>query len=153
MLYSLSKTISVIFSVLALISCTPGSCFEETTSFMKASFYETGTGRLNPPDSLTMHGINKEADTLYNKALKVQPALFPFDAGDNTCGFMVRINGISDTLVVWYTSYPHLISKECGLTYFHTLDSIFVTKNLVDTVIISNSKISTVNEENIRIFY
>jgi hypothetical protein len=153
MLYSLLKIISVVIPVLAFISCTPGSCFEETTSFMKASFYETGTGRSNPPDSITMHGIGKEADTLYNKAPKVQPALFPFDAGDNTCGFMIRINGISDTMIVWYTSYPHLTSKECGLTYFHTLDSVFTTKNLVDTVIITNRKISTVNEENIRIFY
>jgi hypothetical protein len=153
MLNSLSKTISVVISVLAFISCTPGSCFEETTSFMKASFYETGTGRPDPPDSITLYGIGKEADTLYNKALKVQPALFPFDAGANTCGFMIKINGISDTLVVWYASYPHLISKECGLTYYHTLDSVFTTKNLVDTVIITNSKISTVNEENIRIFY
>jgi len=153
MLNSLSKTICAIFSVLALISCTPGSCFDETTSFMKASFYKTGTGRLSPPDSITMYGINKEADTLYKKALKVQPALFPFDAANNTCGFIMRINGITDTLIVWYTSYPHLISKECGLTYFHTLDSIFATRNLIDTVIIFNSKISTVNEENIRIFY
>ncbi len=67
--------------------------------------------------------------------------------GRTQCGFMVRINGISDTMVVWYESYPHLISRECGITFYHTLDSVVATKNLVDTVIISNSKISTVNEE------
>ncbi len=149
----ISKIISVVYLALVLLSCTPGSCFEETNSFMKASFYQTGTGKMKPPDSLTVYGIGKENDTIYKKAANVQPALFPFDAGENRCGFMVRINGISDTMVVWYESYPHLISRECGITFYHTLDSVVATKNLVDTVIISNSKISTVNEENIRIFY
>jgi len=120
---------------------------------MKASFYQTGTGKMKPPDSLTVYGIGKENDTIYKKAANVQPALFPFDAGENRCGFMVRINGVTDTMFVWYESYPHLISRECGITFYHTLDSVVATKNLVDTVIISNSKISTVNEENIRIFY
>jgi hypothetical protein len=108
---------------------------------------------MKPPDSVTVYGIGKEYDTIYKKAVNVQPAQFPFNPAEITCGFLVRINGVSDTLVVWYESYPHLISRECGITFYHTLDSVFSTKNLVDTVIISNSKISTVNEENIRIFY
>ena len=136
-----------------IISCSPEACFEETNSFLKASLYNNDTGKLLAPDSLTLYGLNMGTNKLYSKARNIQPALIPLNASTDNCVFIIRLNGISDTLSLNYSSYPHLITKECGYTFFHILDSYSVTNNIIDTIIIRNRKISTVNEENVRIFY
>ncbi len=140
---------------LSVISCTPEACFEETNSFLKASFYDNDNKKLKAPDSITVYGLNKETIKIYDKAFKVQPALFPLNASTDNCTFIIRINGITDTITFRYSSYPHLISKECGYTFYHYLDTAkpFSTKNAIDFIYRSNGNITTSNEENIRIFY
>ena len=94
--------------VLLLISCTPGSCFEETESYLKASFYSGDeTKILTAPDSLTIYGLN-DTNKVYNKATKVEHALLPLNASTPECTFIIKINGITDTIKFTYTSYPHL---------------------------------------------
>lgn len=138
---------------LTLFSCAPEACFEETSSFVKASFYFNETGKYQAPDTLTLYGIGNEESNIYYRNRNVQPALFPLDAETLACSFVIIINGIADTIRFTYTSYPQMISKECGYTFSHILDSYTSTKHIIDTVIIRNRSITTVNEENIRIFY
>jgi hypothetical protein len=139
--------------ILFLFSCSPGSCLEETTSFLNASFYKTGSDKPTIADSITVFGLGNETNRLYNKALKVSLIKLPLDASSVTCGFVIKINDITDTLKFTYSGYPHLISKECGITFYYNLDSYQVSGNTVDTIIIRNSNITTFNVENIRIFY
>jgi hypothetical protein len=135
-----------------IISCAPEACFEETNSYLKASLYSDSTKGLLAPDSLTLFGLD-QAIKIYDKAKSVQPALLPLNASAGSCTFIIRINGINDTIQFLYSSYPYLISKECGYTFMHTLDSHTFTQNNIDTVLIINRNITTANEENIRIFY
>jgi hypothetical protein len=124
--------------ILFFISCTPQSCFEETESYLKASFYDNLTEKLLAPDSVTIYGLNMETNKLYNKALK----------------YIIKINGIADTIRFRYSSYPHLVSKECGYTFYHRLDTEpKYTYNRIKYIFTGNSTITTINEENIRIFY
>jgi hypothetical protein len=134
-------------------SCTPLSCFDETEAFMKASFYSNDTKKILAPDSLTMYGINMDSNTLYSKSVKVQPAYLPLNPSAQSCTMIIRINGINDTLDIRYSSYPHLISKECGVAFYHNIDTISHTTNIIDYIYISKGTITTINEENIRIFY
>jgi hypothetical protein len=140
-------------SWLTLFSCGPEACFEETSSFVKASFFINETGKNQAPETLTLYGIGKEDSTIYYRSINVQPALFPLNAEAPACSFVIIINGITDTINFAYTSYPQMISKECGYTFHHILDSYTSTKHIIDTIIIRNRSITTVNEENIRIFY
>ena len=151
---SILKTVLIIFSgILLLLSCTPEACFEETNAFLKASLYDNETKKVRPPDSLTLYGLDMDTNKLYNKTRSVQPALFPLNSSEGDCTFIIRINGITDTVSFHYTSYPHLISKECGYTFYHTLDTFFYTKNTIDYIYRNNNSITTLNEENIRIYY
>jgi len=136
-----------------LISCSPEACFEETNAYLKASFYLDATGNYKAPDSLTLYGIGMDTNKLYDKAGSVQPALLPLNSATDNCTFVIRINGITDTIILKYSSYPHLISKECGYTFYHILNSYIVTNNIIDTIIVRNNNITTINEENVRIFY
>jgi hypothetical protein len=135
-----------------LPSCTPGSCQEETLSLAKAGFYKTGTGKPVTADSITLYGLGKESSSIYKKALKLQTISFPLDANSDTSIFVLRINGNNDTVTFVYTSYPHMISKECGYTFFHVLDTVWNTRSGID-FLVKNQNITTYNDENIRIYY
>jgi hypothetical protein len=141
--------------ILILSSCTPDSCYDQTESFLKASFYSYTKRLPQPPDSITIYGLNRDTSKIYDKALKVQPAQIPLNASSDTSIFIIKINGITDTVEFRYISYPHLISKECGFTFYHNLDTIqpVFTKHTIDSIHLSKRNITTVNEENIRIFY
>lgn len=132
-------------------SCTPGACFEETNAYLKATFYSNISKEKKTPESLTLFGLNK-TDTIYDKKSGVQPALFPLDASSGSCTFIIMINNVTDTLQIFYSSYPHLISKECGYTFYHRLDTAYTTGNAF-YIYKSSNNITTANEENIRIFY
>lgn len=143
------------FSLLLLlaVSCTPESCFEETNAYVKGTFYSTATGKAATPDSITMYGVDMSKVKLYNKATGVQPAYIPLNAGSGSSSFVIKINGIRDTVTFSYSSSPHLLSMECGYTFYHTLDTVFHTKNQIEDIIIKNENVTTLKEENIRIFY
>ena len=140
--------------ILLLISCTPGSCFEQTESFLKASFYDNITKKLRAPDTLTVYGLNMETNKLYSKSHNVQPALIPMNPSTDRCIYIIIINGVTDTLEFRYSSHPHLLSKECGYTFFYRLDTEPIySKHIIKGIYNGNSNITTLNEENIRIFY
>lgn len=149
---SLIVIISSLF--LGLVSCTPMTCFDDTESFLKASFYNYKTKTRLAPDSISLYGVGNENIFLYKKALKVQPALFALNPSVATCKYIIKINNITDTITFTYTNFLHLVSKECGYTFYYTLSEKPVfTKNAIDSLSITNGLITTLNEENIRIYY
>jgi hypothetical protein len=148
--------ISLLLGTLILlysVACTTGGCFEETESFLKATFYNNETKKAVAPDSVTLFGFGHDTSLIYNKSTGVQPALFPLNSAADTSAFVIKINGITDTIAFIYSTYPHLVSKECGFTFYHDLDSVIYTTHNIDYVYSGKNKITTINEENIRIFY
>jgi hypothetical protein len=149
------KSLYIILSgiVLYFISCTQGSCFEETESYLKASLYSFDTKKLTAPTSLTLSGLN-DTTKIYNKATNVIHGLFPLNASELSCTFVIIINGVTDTIKFQYDTYPHLISKECGYTYYHTIETEPVPSyHSIDSISIINKTITNLNVENIRIYY
>lgn len=139
------------------ISCTSLSCQDETEAFLKISFAKKntdGTDKLQPPDSITVYGMNKPFSKIYDKSTSVQPAMIPLNNSAQFSEFIIRINGITDTLKFIYSTFPHLVSKECGYTFYHTLDTTRTfTDNGIMDMKVWNGNITTKNEENIRIYY
>jgi predicted nucleic-acid-binding Zn-ribbon protein len=144
---------AVLICVLIItFSCTPGMCFEETNAFLEASFYLESTGKAKAPDSLTLIGLGKDT-ARYNKVGGIQPALIPLNTSAENCSFMIKINGVSDTISFLYNSWLHMISKECGYTYYHSLDTVYSTRNIIDTILIKQKTITNLNDQNIQIYY
>ncbi len=112
----------LIYYSLHLVSCTPAACFEETNAYLKASFYINSTKQKLAPDSVTLSGLG-QTEKIYDKATGLQPALFPLNSSSDSSTFVIRINGINDTIEFNHSSFPHLISKECGYSVYHTLDN------------------------------
>jgi hypothetical protein len=147
----------IVFCIaLALIinagSCVPQACLDVTDANAKASFYETGTGKQQTPSKITLYGLGNDTAMVYNEAASLKNIEIPLNAGSDSCTFIMKINGITDTVTFFYSSYPHLVTKECGYTYYHNLETIENTRPDV-SFIITYGKVTTANEENINIFY
>ena len=136
-----------------LPSCTSGSCFEETNAYVKATFLLESTGKVAAPDSISLYGIGMDASTIYKKSRNVSPALIPLDANSEGCGFVLKINGVNDTISFTYSTYLHMLSKACGYTFYHTIETPVYSTNIIDTVIVNKNTITSLSEENIRIYY
>jgi len=152
----ISAAISVIISAYLILtaSCTPAACFEETNAYVKASLNDFETKKTKAPDSLTVYGTGMEEKKIYDGEKGVQPALFPLNTSAENCSFVVSINGVNDTITFRYRSYPHLISKECGYTFYHNIDTpILYTKHTIDYIYTSQKNITTKNVENLIIYY
>jgi hypothetical protein len=156
----MKRTISATLILLALmltlgsVSCTTMSCQDETEAFLKISFFRISTNKLQPPDSLTVYGLNMSSLKIYDKSAAIQPALIPLNNSSESSEFIIRINGLTDTVKFIYSTFPHLVSKECGYTFYHTLDTTRTfTNNGIKDMKVWNGNITTKNEENIRIFY
>ena len=136
-----------------LNSCSLKSCFDVTESQVNAGFYSKDTGKAVSPDSLTLYGMNMDTSKIYNKVLMPKTAKFPLYAADTSVKFIIRINGTDDTIEFRYSSYLHLISKECGYTYYYNIDTAFHSFNIIDSLSFSKKTITTLSEENLRIYY
>jgi len=156
MKYIISKLVLqplLLFILVQLFSCSPGSCLEETESRVKAAFYSMETLKPLAPDSVTLYGVNMDTLKIYDKSVDLKSAEFPLYAAATTCKFIIRVNGINDTIDFSYSSNTHLLSKECGYTFFFNLDTTIHSINIIDSISIEKKTITTFNEENMRIFY
>jgi len=140
-------------SAFLMPSCTPGSCFEETNAYVKATFLLESTGKVAAPDSISLYGIGMDTRTIYKKSRNVSPALIPLDANSEGCGFVLKINGVNDTISFTYTTYLHMLSKACGYTFYHTIDTPVYSTNIIDRIVVNKNTITSLSEENIRIYY
>lgn len=136
-----------------LDSCTPGSCLEETEAFLKASLYSYKTKKSAAPDSITVYGLGISGDSIYKKDNSVRIARFPLNPAADSSAFVVRINGTSDTVIFRHTSFPHLISKECGYTYYYYIQPPLFSRNIIDSIATKSQTVTNLNEQNIYIFY
>ncbi len=136
-----------------MLSCTPQSCQEETETLAGATFYKTGSGKIQAPDTVTVYGAGKPENLIYNQAQKIKAIFLPLNPSAQETSFIILINGITDTITIIHNPFPHLVSKECGYVYFHEIESYAFTKKMIDTIIVTNKRITARNEENLRIFY
>jgi hypothetical protein len=134
-------------------SCTPGACFDETNAYMKASLFLDSTGKQTAPDSLSLWGTGMDTSKIYDAKVSLKQAFLPLDGSSVKCKFTIMINGVYDTLTAWYSTFPHLISKECGYTFYHNLDSVHTTNHKIIKISITKNSITNQIEENIRIYY
>jgi hypothetical protein len=140
-------------SLMLAYSCTTGACFEETTAYAKASLFSESTGKQAAPDSLSLWGEGMETSKIYRAQKNLKQALLPLDASSGSCTLIIKINEGYDTLTAWYSTYPHLISKDCGYTFYHEIDSLHTTKYKIVRISITKYSVTTLNEENLRIYY
>jgi hypothetical protein len=138
---------------MAMFSCSPEACLENTESYLNASLYSYSKKTISAPDSLTIHGYGLDTNFIYNRSRNITVARLPLDTEAGISTFVITFNNIADTITFRHTSYPHLISRECGYTWYHDTEPPEWTSNAIDSVWFRFGLVTNNEEENIRIFY
>ena len=143
----------IVTTFLLLNSCIPQSCTEKTVSLAGATFYRTGTGKIEAPDTVFLYCLKDDSQVFYEKVIKKNVIYLPLDASTEKCDLILKINQTTDTLTFDYSTFPFLISKECGYILCFSITDCKSTKNIIDTIVVVNNRVTNKNEENLRIFY
>lgn len=152
----------IVISLLAIVlgSCTNGNrCYDSVDTLMVSSFSING---FKPVDKLIVKGVNRNdvGDTLVHdlsSSLTKRYSL-PLSLSADSTGFVVTVNGNTDTLYVRHTMVIKFVSEFCGFAPYYVIsgsrhtsgiDSIKVTDHKVNTQ--STAKAS--NDQNIIIYF
>jgi hypothetical protein len=139
--------------IISLPSCSVQPCYEETDPMMNTLLLVSGTGETAKADSLRVYTY-RAADTL--KFVDARGTSFfsvPLDAANDESAFIITLNGVTDTAVIWYNRHPHLVSPECGYTLVSDITGLMTTHHIIDTLIIDNNNVNLNGETNLHLFY
>jgi len=151
----MTKILSYLFAgfTLLLTSCLDTGCVSETKAYMKVNFYSYETKAIAAPDNITLYGADNAVKIYDNQKKITLPALIPLKYSDNETEFIIEINEITDTMRFVHSNYLHPISKECGYSMWHTIDTVYFTTNKIDSIALTDKEVSLRNKENVAIFY
>ena len=147
--------ILIIIYTSLLFSCKESACNLTTKSVLKIGFYtiKNNTETLTPFDSLTIYGIGKEGNLLYNASSNINSVFIPLSQNQDISSFVINTKGTLDTLSISYTRHLQLVSKECGFSTIFEISNVNLSKNRFNSFKIINPTIDTEYEENIRIYF
>lgn len=137
-----------------LISCSQNEiCLEPQALNLRAGFYRTDTALSLKDTQLTNALIRFGNTNTYALQLK-QSSKFalPLAQNNDTTTLIFQSDSSSvlpasiDTITLVYTRKPTFISTACGYRTFFTLQQLFSTRHVIDTVKINQSEVS--NEAN-----
>lgn len=79
----------------------------------------------------------------------------PLNQLADSSGFIIQPNSstIADTIMVYYTRQPKLLSPGCGFVTFFQIDTLITTFHHIDSSAIVNKSVINVHTEHIRLFY
>ncbi|MDF1560864.1 MAG: DUF6452 family protein [Bacteroidales bacterium] len=145
----------VIASVMAFLisSCSVQPCYEDTDPLMNTVLLASGTGESITADSLRVRGVSLTDTVEFVDARSVTSFSVPLDPSSDLSLFYITVNGIHDTAAIYYTRQPHLVSPECGYTFLSIITGVTTTHNIIDTLIIENSKADLNGEKNLHLFF
>ncbi len=144
-----------------LVSCSVGECLDNTSSIPLAGLYSDSTETSVTVDSISVYGIGAPGDSIMlNNASGIYEVYLPLrlDNGGVTQYVFhynqsaVSDNRYNDTLTLKYKELPYFESYECGAMYYFQIEEFGYTQNIFDSVAVTDSLITNVNTESIKIF-
>ncbi len=138
---------------LSLGSCSVQPCYEDIDPVMNTILLTSGTGESAEADSLRVRGVSPTDTIEFVDVRSASSFSVPLDPSSDQSLFFITLNGISDTAVIFYTRYPHLVSPECGYTFVSRISGLMTTHNIIDTLMIENNNVNLNGEKNLHLFY
>ena len=146
--------------IFAMVSCNDGNrCYESVDTLMVTSFSVNGFKTIN---ALIINGVNRNdvGDTLVNDTLSTLTKKYtlPLSLSADSTGFVVKANGIKDTLYIKHTMIISFISENCGFAPDYVISGFRYTAG-IDSVKISDPKVNPksiekkTNDQNISIYF
>ncbi|MDE6174475.1 MAG: hypothetical protein K2F88_02805, partial [Duncaniella sp.] len=152
---------SLVGAAMALQSCSNIGCTENQNSLPLAGFYSMSTGESIIPDSIEIGGVDAPSDTLLlSKNSRVRQLYLPFRSTRPSTSFYIHYcqkvlddPRLNDTLTFDYEAVPYFASEDCGAMYHYRVTAYTYTTHLIDSVGMTDSLITNIDRETIRIFF
>ena len=138
-----------ILFILAASCVTVEVCDESYNSDLIAQFKTLQDGEAvdSTVTALTIFGIKDgENDTLYN-ALPSSGFVVPLDPHHDFSSFVMQVDTLSDTLIIYYDHESYMISYSCGFANLFTLSRIEPGGGIIKGDTILNEMIDAEYEE------
>ncbi len=151
-----------IVAAFAIAACSTDECLQNNNALPLAGFYSSAeTPQQISIDSLEVYGIGAPGDSILSKGTTAISQLYmPFRLNSDTTRYVFRYlqnaiaaYDITDTIIFIYTREPRFVSSACGVSYVFAMDSIYSSKNLIDSVTCPSGEITNMAIENINIYF
>lgn len=156
-------TIISVFLSFALIpvSCNTSGCTDNQNSLPYAGFYSAENEQAISVNTLDIYGIGAPGDSmLYSSGETLSNIYLPFRSSNESTSYVFHYTqeGLedeanNDTLTFHYTSAPYFASEECGAMLRYNITRFAYTRHLIDSIAITDSLITNVDNERIKIYF
>lgn len=153
--------ICVLAGLHLIVSCSATGCTDNQNSLPLAGFYAMGSDTKITPDSIAVEGIGAPDDSLLlSPGTRVSQLYLPFRSNRKSTSFCIQYREqqlnypeLYDTLTFDYDAIPFFASEECGAMYHYKVTRFTYTRHLIDSVAMTDSLITNVDRETIKIFF
>lgn len=156
----MKKLLPLAITIFAAASCNTSGCLDNQNSIPLAGLYASPGGSAITISTLQVHGIGAPHDSILIASGEAVSKLYlPMrsTAGSTSWCFHYTQSDLSDlalndTITFVYDSEPYFASEECGAVYYYKIKQCSTTKHLIDSVVITDSIITNVDLERIKIY-
>ncbi len=154
-----AAVVAVAVIIGAVWSCNTAGCTDNQNSLPLAGFYSSASGSGITVSNLDISGVGAPGDSvLYGSSQSRSEVYLPFrsDAESTSYVFTYHPNdsvSVSDQISFSYTSQPYFASEDCGALFHYRITSMSHTSNFIDSVVITDSLITNVNQQRIKIYF
>lgn len=148
-------------SAALVAGCNTTGCTDNQNSVPLAGFYSYATFDPISVPGIEIGGVGAPADSLLLKSSGSQQQVYlPLRAAHDVTKFFIHYTqpglddpALNDTLTFTYTATPYFASEECGAMYHYRISHLGYTRHLIDSVGMTDSLVTNVEREQIRIFF
>lgn len=160
-LKSAIKAILLLCTLTCIAACGNNGCLDNQSAIPLAGFYSADTDLPIGLNVLEIHGIGAPNDTLLvSSGRSVQQVYLPFRSTMPSVAWCLHYTqsnlsdpAFNDTIDFTYTTQPYFVSEECGASFRYHITNMRYTTHLVDSVAITDSLITNIDTERIKIFF
>lgn len=153
---------TAIAGLMLVAACSTEECLQNSNALPLAGFYDSSQpDRKVSIDSLEVYGIDAPGDSvLFAGKTAINELYLPFRLNSDTTGYVFRYlhkdfaaTNLTDTITFIYTRRPRFVSSACGVSYVFDIDSIYCSKNLLDSVTCPSGEVTNMAIENLNIYF
>ncbi len=143
--------------------CNTDGCTDNRSALPLMGLYSASTEQTMTLDSIGIGGVDAPADSmLVYPGESVSSAYLPFRFDRTQTSFFFHYSykeqgldnpEFNDTITFHYTSEPYFASEECGAFFIYHIGQVDYTTHLIEEVEITDSLITNVEMERIKVFF
>ncbi|HPT11185.1 MAG TPA: DUF6452 family protein [Bacteroidales bacterium] len=138
---------------LAVTACTSANCVEDTDPLVATNIYSSVKKKTVTCDSIIVTAKSTAGDTIITKEKAVSLFTFTLDPANTQSTLLFKLDNVTDTVVITYTSSPYYISSACGYTICHRITALTSTDNIIDSLVLENKSVTLDGKSNLRLYY